>query len=67
MTARGLLAPLSPNEELTLRRVALGGIDVGELAQRDVGRLQRLGLIEIEASKPHLTPLGQERLSDLTH
>lgn len=67
MTARGLLAPLSPNEELTLRRVASGSFDVDELAQRDVGRLQQLGLIEIDAHNPHLTQLGQERLSGLTH
>lgn len=67
MTARGLLAPLSPNEELTLRRVASGTFDVEELAQRDIGRLRKLGLIEIDAESPHLTPLGQERFHTLIH
>jgi hypothetical protein len=67
MTARGLLAPLSPNEELTLRRVASGSFDGLELGQRDVGRLQQLGLIEIEDHTLHLTRLGQERLTGLGH
>jgi hypothetical protein len=67
MIARGLLALLSPHEELTLRRVASGTFDVDALAQRDVDRLQRLGLIEIDASSLHLTPLGHERLSNLMH
>jgi hypothetical protein len=67
MTARGLLAPLSPNEELTLRRVASGTFDADELSLRDLGRLRRLGLVEVEAGNPHLTPLGCERFNALAH
>jgi hypothetical protein len=46
MGSRGLRAPLSPNEELTLRRVALGNLEDSELPQTALSQLRRLGLID---------------------
>jgi hypothetical protein len=43
---RGALAPLSPNEEVTLRRIAIGIARAFELRSRDVTRLIRLLLVE---------------------
>jgi hypothetical protein len=59
---RGLLAPLSPHEEIALRRVAYGSpvIDV-----HVAGVLCRLGLIERTATGFRLTPLGQQRYDAL--
>jgi hypothetical protein len=39
---RGALAPLSPNEEITLRRIAIGIARASKLRSRDVTRLIRL-------------------------
>jgi hypothetical protein len=46
MPDRGLLAPLSPNEEVTLRRVALGIARPADLPGKDVKRLKALALVE---------------------
>lgn len=58
---RGLDAPLSPNEEVTLRRVALGGSPLAELAPRDVTRLKTLSLVEDENGVLKLTEIGRQR------
>ena len=44
--ARGSVAPLSANEETTLRRVALGVSKAASLSKLDVERLRALVLIE---------------------
>jgi hypothetical protein len=46
MASRGLRAPLSPNEELTLRRVALGIVEGSELPQTALAHLRQLGLVD---------------------
>jgi hypothetical protein len=58
---RGLRAPLSPNEELTLRRVALGIALAKDLPAADVLRLRNLALIEERGERFGLTALGEER------
>ena len=63
---RGLRAPLSPNEELTLRRVALGTALAKDLLAADVLRLLSLSLIEDRGDHFGLTALGKERLECLT-
>ena len=59
--ARGLRAPLSPNEELALRRVALGIALAKDLPAADVLRLRNLALIEDRGERLGLTTLGRER------
>jgi hypothetical protein len=59
--SRGLLAPLSPNEEVTLRRVALGLTKTRDLPRRDLDRLKRLELVETVGKQPVLTALGRQR------
>ena len=59
--ARGLRAPLSPNEELTLRRVALGIALAKDLPAGDVLRLRNLALIDDRGEHFGLTALGKER------
>ena len=59
--ARGLRAPLSPNEEITLRRVALGIALAKDLSASDVLRLRNLLLIEDRGDRFGLTALGWER------
>ena len=63
--ARGLRAPLSPNEELTLRRVALGIVPAKDLPAADVRRLRNLALIEDRGERLGLTALGRERYDHL--
>ena len=63
--ARGLIAPLSPNEEVTLRRIASGQTAQALLAARDVINLTSLGLAEIVDGKLRLTGLGRERHAQL--
>ena len=63
--ARGLRAPLSPNEELTLRRVALGIALGKDLPAGDVLRLRNLALIEDRGDHFGLTALGRERYEHL--
>ena len=61
MPDRGLLAPLSPQEEVTLRRVALGIAQPADLPAKDVERLKSRLLIEEHGAGLRLTPNGKER------
>jgi hypothetical protein len=61
---RGLLAPLSPNEENALRRVAHGNSKPKHLRDSSVQRLKRLGLVEEQNSRIRLTQLGAQRFAD---
>jgi hypothetical protein len=61
MPDRGLLAPLSPHEEVTLRRVALGVANPADLPKRDVERLKALMLVENYDAALRLTPVGKQR------
>ena len=61
MPDRGLLAPLSPHEEVTLRRVALGIAKPVDLPAGDVERLKSLLLIEDYSAGLRLTPAGKKR------
>jgi len=63
--SRSLDAPLSPNEEVTLRRVALGISPMKDLAPRDLMRLKSLALVEIDAGVARLTDFGRQRYSTL--
>ena len=63
--SRSLDAPLSPNEEVTLRRVALGISPMKDLAPRDLMRLKSLALVEIDAGVARLTEFGRQRYSAL--
>ena len=58
---RGSHAPLSSNEEITLRRVALGITKPEKLPKGDVERLKALLLIEEHEGGLRLCPLGRER------
>lgn len=60
---RGLKAPLSPNEEITLRRVAYGIAKPKELLARDVEHLSRLALIDRQGKRLIVTDLGRRRLA----
>jgi hypothetical protein len=63
--ARGRTAPLSPNEEVSLRRVALGISQPADLPARDIAQLTALSLIEEHGAALRLTPLGRERYLSL--
>ena len=58
---RGLLAPLSPNEQTALRRVANGISQPRHLRAASVARLKRLSLVEESEGRICLTALGRER------
>lgn len=62
---RSLNAPLSPHEEITLRRVALGAAAEGDLPVRDVARLRSLALVEGRAGRVRLTASGRSRYESL--
>ena len=61
---RGLLAPLSPNEEMALRRVSHGSTQIADV---HVQRLMRLALIQGGPSGLQLTELGKQRLAGMGH
>jgi hypothetical protein len=61
----GLKAPLSPHEESTLRRIALGIAEAKLFVQRDVAYLVRLGLVDETAGQLRLTDSGHERYQGL--
>jgi hypothetical protein len=61
MPDRGLLAPLSPHDEVTLRRVALGIANPADLPAKDTERLKALLLIEEHGGGLRLTPVGKKR------
>jgi len=63
---RGLQAPLSPHEEITLRRVALGIVLARDLSPADVVRLRNLGLVLDRGEYLGLTAIGKERFSSLS-
>jgi hypothetical protein len=58
---RGLLAPLSPNEEQALRRVAHGISKPKHLRDVAIVRLKRLSLVEEQDGRIRLTDLGAQR------
>jgi len=62
---RGILAPLSPNEEITLRRVALGFGGRDRLPAEHVQRLEQLALVEEADGALRLTELGLQRYASL--
>ncbi len=57
---RGLHAPLSPREEITFRRIALGD-DTSRPPEEHVRRLEQLKLIQRDQGLWSLTPLGRRR------
>jgi hypothetical protein len=59
--ARGLLAPLSPNEQTALRRVADGISKPKHLRPASLARLKLLALVEEREGRICLTPLGATR------
>lgn len=59
---RGLLTPLSPQEEIALRRIAYGSVAVDA---RDAARLVSLALVERVHASLRLTPLGRLRFNAL--
>lgn len=61
---RGLSAPLSPNEEVTLRRVAYGVVVAKTLQPRHLTRLRSLALIQGHDGALSITKLGQQRLAN---
>ena len=60
---RGLLAPLSPNEEKALRRVAHGISKPKHLRDASIARLKRLALVEEQDGRIRLTELGAQRFA----
>jgi hypothetical protein len=64
-TARNRLAPLSANEEISLRRVAHGQSDMADLRMQDLARLRALDLITADPRVPMLTAEGQRRFDAL--
>jgi hypothetical protein len=58
---RGLLAPLSPNEQTTLRRVANGISKPKHLRTASIARLKLLALVEEHDGRIRLTSLGSRR------
>ena len=58
---RGLKAPLSPHEEVTLRRIGLGISKAKHLLARDVAYLIRLWLVAENEGRLSLTNIGRER------
>jgi hypothetical protein len=62
---RGLKAPLSPHEEVTFRRIALGISKAKLLPARDVAYLIRLRLVDENEGRLKLSDLGRERYQGL--
>ena len=63
---RGIVAPLSPNEEGTLCRVAMAMSPRAMLRARDVERLQKLLLVRDVGGRLELTATGRERHRQLS-
>lgn len=63
--SRGLSAPLSPHEEIALRRIAIQQSGAAEPDDRHVTRLVALELVAQEGVSLNLTPLGKRRLDTL--
>ena len=62
---RGLRAPLSPNEESTLRKLAVVGESLGGLRLPDLNRLRALKLAEDRSGAWTLTAIGRQRLASM--
>ena len=62
---RGLKAPLSPHEEVTFRRIALGISKANLLPARDVAYLIHRCLVDENQGRLKLTDLGRERYQRL--
>jgi hypothetical protein len=62
---RSLNAPLSPHEEVALRRVALGMGPREVISARAMARLRSLALIEGLDGRLRLTQTGQQRYAAL--
>ena len=62
---RGLLAPLSPHEEVALRRIALGISNAKHLPAHNVAYLVRLRLVDENDGRLSLTALGRQRYDKL--
>ena len=60
---QGLKAPLSSNEEITLRRVDYGIAKPSDFHAGDIEYLTRLTLIERNGDKLIVTSLGKQRLA----
>jgi hypothetical protein len=58
---RGLLVPLSPNEQTALRRVANGISKAKHLRATSLQRLKHLALVEERDGRIKLTALGERR------
>lgn len=59
------VAVLTPEEEVTLRRVAFGQSDVRAMRAQDLARLRKLRLIQDGKDGPCLTVSGRERFEEL--
>ena len=64
---RGLRALLSPHEEVTFRRIALGISKAKHLAARDVAYLIHLCLVDENQGRLKLTDLGRDRYQRLVN
>jgi len=62
---RSFYAPLSPHEEVTLRRVALGLAQGADLSTSDVRRLKSFALVEGMTGQLKLTTAGRRRFEAL--
>jgi len=62
---RGQTAPLSSNEEVTLRRVAFGQSAVWAMRAEDLAHLRQLELIDDGKDGPQLTASGRLRFEGL--
>jgi hypothetical protein len=58
-------AVLTPEEEVTLRRVAFGQSDVRAMRSQDLTRLRNLRLIQDGKDGPCLTVAGRQRFDEL--
>ena len=58
-------AVLTPDEEVTLRRVAFGQSDVRAMRAQDLTRLRNLRLIQDSKDGPCLTQTGRQRFEEL--
>jgi hypothetical protein len=58
---RDLKTPLSPHEEVTLRRIGLGISEAKHLLARDVAYLIHLCLVAENEGRLSLTDIGRER------
>lgn len=65
MTAHGSTVVLSLNEEVTLRRVALGIARSSELSAADLAHLRELALVERDGANPRLTVRGRRHYNNL--